>query len=405
MSSQQDAAPPGPFELIESARTKYTLALARVRRGPPELALLSLHGSLEDALRAYAMRLGLPEVYEPFPQLLDAMTATPALPLSSAEAEGIRRMHRLRARVAHGEQITVTGETIAAYHKLAARLLQRYGVTVVAPEEREEAPAPAATATTVPGRRGETTAIVQRDTPDTRQRGDTAALDRNLVPAGPRRERTVYPDDRPARYAGRMLPSAATRDLPLAREMLTARRSGWDSRAAEYWERSQRWLLPTIIVVSMFLVGLVISASLGQMRVQPVAPTAAIEATPVAALPVAPVQAPSPAAALPAEPVPGGATLDGTAAGLPPTADPLAVASPAPSGGLAVGATAFVRADAVALNVRALPGPDSPIQSVLTPGTAVEIIGGPTTLDGVAWWQVRAAGVEGWCSGEWLEVR
>ena len=42
--TQTDDSPLGPLELMESARVKYSLALARLRRGPPELALLSLHG-------------------------------------------------------------------------------------------------------------------------------------------------------------------------------------------------------------------------------------------------------------------------------------------------------------------------------------------------------------------------
>lgn len=401
MSRQDEGAAPGPLELLESARTKYSLALARVRRGPPELALLSVHGSLEDVLRAHGMRLQLAEAYGSFPQLLDALTQAEQLPLSGPEADGIKRMHRLRARVAHGEQIAVAAETLDAYHRLAARLLPRYGVMVVGPEGPEAGAGErqAATATTVPGRRGDTTALVRRDGPETRRRGDTAALDRNLAGGPPRRERTVYPDDRPARYAGRVLPSAATRDLPLAREMMGGRRGGWEGRLADAWERSQRWLLPTIIVISMFLVGLVISASLGQMRAVPVAPTAAVAVTALAAPPTA----------LPAAPGAGAAATApaGVAEGAAATAVPALVTATAGPGELAVGRTAFVRADAEALNVRERPGTVGANAVVVTlqPGTGVEIIGGPTVADGLTWWQVRAASVEGWSAGQWLEVR
>ncbi|HMQ31197.1 MAG TPA: SH3 domain-containing protein [Chloroflexaceae bacterium] len=390
MSSQQDMATPGPLELIESARTKYTLAMARVRRGPPELALLSVHGSLEDVLRAHGLRLRLPAAYEPFPQLLEALTAVEQLPLSAAEAEGIRRMHRLRARVAHGEAIAVAAETLDAYHRLAARLLPRYGVTVVPPSLPEEAADPRA-AGAPPARRGDTMAIVRSDTPETRRRGDTAVLDRNLAAGGPRRERTVYPDDRPARYAGRVLPSAATRDLPLAREMLRARpRRGWGDQLEDAWEGAGRYLLPAVIVISIFLVGLVISTSLGQLRGQPAVPTAAVAFTPL--------------------PVPTLGPGDGLGAGAPlaPTALPADPAAPPPAPGeLAVGVTAYVRADAGALNVRERPGlaEDNPIQVTLAPGTAVQVVGGPEPADGMTWWRLSAAGVEGWSAGDWLEVR
>lgn len=390
MNTQDDQAPPGPLELIESARTKYTLALSRARRGPPELALLSVHGSLEDALRAHGMRLGLAEVYEPFPQLLTALTAVDLRPLSAAEADSIRHMHRLRARIAHGEQIVVTAETLLAYHRLAARLLPRYGVVVITPGALEPE-AGAATSTTVPGRRGDTTAIIRRDAPETRRRGDTAALDRNLELGPPRRERTVYPDDRPARHTGRVMPSAATRDLPLARQMLAPRRRpGWEGRLEELWDDSQRWLLPAVIVISIFLVGLVISASLGQMRAGPAAPTAALALTPIAPPPAATA---APGAAPPA-----------------PTADPALAPTAAPAqpgpGEPAVGRTAIVRADA-GVNVRQSPGtaPDNPALVIIDPGTAVEIVGGPASADGFVWWQVRVAGSEGWVAAPLLEVQ
>lgn len=397
MTSQQDPAPLGPLELLDAARTKYNLALARVRRGLPELALLSVHGSLEDALRAHGLRLRLDAAHEPFPQLLEALTQVEQLPLSGAEAEGIRRMHRLRARIAHGEQVVVAAETLEGYHRLAARLLPRYGVVVVAPEPSSEG-APerqAAGAATPRTRPGETTAALARDRPDTRRRGETAALDRGLAPATPPRERTVYPDHGPVRYSGRVLPSAATRDLPLAREMLGGqRRSGPAAWLEDLGERWQRWLLPVVIVISIFLIGLVISASLGQMRAEPMAPTAAVAVTPVAPLPTA-----APGAALPAPPAVATAAPD-----LATTAGPTVTAGP---GEFAVGLTAYVRADAGALNVRQSPGlaAANPIQVVLSPGTAVQIVGGPTVADDLVWWQVRAASVEGWCVGQYLEVR
>ncbi len=369
-----EVAPSSQLELIESARTKYTLAMARTRHGPPELALLSLHGSLEDVLRAHGLRLQLPAAYEPFPQLLAALVAVEQLPLSAAEADGIRRMHRLRARVAHGEQIAVTRETIDAYHRLTARLLPRYGVLVVAPEEQP------ATATTTPARRGDPTARGAGAPPNTR-----------------RRERTDYPDDQAARSSGRPLPSAATRDLPLARKLLDEQRSrvpqfDLAGRAADFWWHSQTWLLPTLIVLGIFLIGLIISLSL-QPRTAPLVPTAAIS---LPTLPPALLVTPAPL---------GAATQLGSSSGGPTAVG--AVPQTTAAGAFTIGRIVYVRADAEALNVRARPGTgaDNPTMVVLSSGTAVELIGGPVAAENFTWWKVRAGGAEGWCAGEWLEVR
>jgi hypothetical protein len=399
MNSQDNPVAPGPLELLDSARTKYRLAMTRARHGPPELALLSLHGSIEDALRAHGMRLGLEAALEPFPQLLEALITAPHAPLSLVEAEGVRRMHRLRARVAHGEQITVADTTIAAYHQLVARLLPRYGVMVVAPEAPaygEAPPREPATATTTRVRRGETPAL-----PEAQPRGETGRHSRDLAP---RRERSVYPDDQPARYVARgSMPSAATRDLPLAREMMreqqARRRGNYGDRVeqmADFWARSQNWLLPVIIVVSMLLIGTVISLSLQQMQAPSTLPTASIggaTGSPATSGEGAGVPAVGPGDAVTTPP-------------MEPTAATEAAPEP-PATGLTIGRTAYVRPEAQALNLRGRPSlaDDSQIQVTLGPGTAVEVISGPVMADGYEWWQVRAGGVEGWCAGEYLEVR
>jgi hypothetical protein len=400
MSTPQDEPTPGPLELLEAARAKYQLALARLRRGPAELALLSLHGAIEDVLRAHGMRLELAAVYEPFPQLLEALTAVRQLPLSAAEAEGIRRMHRLRARVAHGEQIVVAGETIAAYQRLAARLLPRYGVLVVSPGEGQEA-GEAAPAPTTP-RRGDTITLLRAE-PSPARRGNTARLERAPDEA-PRRERTVYPDERAARYVGRVRPSKATSDLPLAREWAgdqrRERRGGLDAWLPAGIGRG--WLLPALAILTIFLIGAVISISLQQIRSGPAVPTAAV---PTLAAPAAAPQLTTVGPAVSA--------IDGAP---PPAASSVGSGpSPAVEGpeaapnteGLAPGRTAYVRGDAVALNVRARPGmaPDNPEIFVLAPGTALEIVGGPVEADGFTWWQIRGPTGEGWSAGQYLEVR
>lgn len=370
MTSQDDDTTPHPLALLDSARTKYTLALGRLRRGPPELALLSLHGSVEDVLRAHGLRLGLPAAYEPFPALVAALTTVSQAPLSPAEAEGVRRMHRLRGRIAHGEQVVVAGETIDAYRRLAARLLPRYGVLVTPPEEpaaevmhraltttagrRERAPSPA-----------ETTALLGMG-------GSVGGAER--VAATPPRERTVYPDAELARYLARARPSRATSELPLARQLNAAsHRRG----ASLSWAGGPAWLLPVLIVLSIFLVGTVISISLQQRGAASVVPTAVL------------------------------ATAAGWPAGTPQltTAAPPGEARPGP--GLAPGQIAYVRGDIELLRVLAQPGesPGNPLIYGLGPGSAVTVVGGPVELSGETWWQIQSPLGEGWCVGQYLEVR
>ena len=398
MSTQQDEPTPGPLELLESAKTKYQLALSRLRRGPAELALLSLHGAIEDVLRAHGLRLGLPAAYEPFPLLLDALVMVRQQPLSAAEAEGVRRMHRLRARVAHGEQLVVTRETIDAYQRLAARLLPRYGVLVVAPEGAAggaagEAAAPgAARRDTATALRAERVAGVQR--------GDTARVEREAKPAQqPRRERTVYPDDNAARYMSRAQPSRATADLPLAREWARGdERVLRAERRADFLARAQGWLLPTLAIITIFLIGLVISVGLQQMQAEPIVPTAAV---PALAAPTFAAQITTTAAFTSA------ISSVAPSEGAPTAAQSASVAPSSAVAGLAAGRTAYVRNDAVALNVRARAGTaaNNPIVFTLAPGTAVEVIGGPQAADGFTWWQVRGPTGEGWCAGQFLELR
>jgi hypothetical protein len=397
MTTPSEEPSPGPLELLESARTKYQLALARLRRGSTELALLSLHGAIEDVLRGHGLRLQLSEAYESFAQLLDGLTTVRQQPLSAAEAEGIRRMHRLRARVAHGEQIVVTRETIDAYQRLAARLLPRYGVMVVGPEDalagtEERLPSPS----TVSIRRDrETLAALSAEPAPLARRGDTARIEREA----PRRERTVYPDSGSATYLGRARPSRATADLPLAREWSAGGRYGGQEgvhkaeRQAAFWSQAQSWLLPALAILSIFLIGAVISVSLQQLRAEPPVPTAALpEGSRVGATPFQPQ-------------ITTAAPADGAISGAP--AAPSVVAAPAAPGAIAPGRTAYVTEASGGLNVRAQPGtaPDNQIVFSLAPGTAVEVIGGPANADGFVWWQVRGPTGEGWCAGQYLELR
>jgi len=378
--TRTDDSPPGPLELMESARAKYTLALGRMRRGPPELALLSLHGSLEDALRGHALRQRLAAAGDPFPQLVDALTSDARAPLEATEAEIIRRMHRLRARVAHGEQIAVAAGTIDAYRRLAARLLPRYGVLVVGPEDEGEGEAPRdpGVESAPPRRRmDDVEAIPPRHEPE---RGRTTAR-----LARPPRERSAYPDDELARYSSR-----PRRGLPGA--------TGRADAAPDGWRRAQPWLLPLLIIVSLFLIGAAVSISLQQIRDVKALPTAPVATAPGGATPpprasadavegVNSVAATRPAAA------PGATTT--------PSATPAAA-----TGALAVGQRARVSTQ-IPLNLRDRPGAaqDNAVLLVLEPNTLVEVVDGPRQADGFTWWKVRVANSEGWCAGEYLEAR
>ncbi|MGQ9926296.1 MAG: SH3 domain-containing protein [Chloroflexaceae bacterium] len=377
MSATDDNPTPGPIELIDAARTKYTAALARLRRGYLELALLSLHGSVEDALRAHGLRLNLPAVRQPFPELLEALTEVTLGPLSLTEAEGVRRMHRLRGRIAHGEQVVVAAETIEAYRRLAARLLPRYGVMVTPPEEPE-------TSLLAGGAHLDEREATRGRTEVTLRRGPRAAR-AATVDGGPRRERTVYPDAELARYVGRVRPSRATSELPLARQY--SRGHGpealWNGNGAPVW------LLPALIVLGIFLVGSVISISLQQRGATPPVPMAAT--APTASLPGrlarSPVVAPAP----------------GSEGGAADAARATTMGAPA----FTAGQTVYVRRDVEVLSVRANPGTDAGNLVVfgLGPGTAVEVLGGPVEADGYTWWQVRSPLGQGWCAGQYLEAR
>ena len=373
-----DDSPPGPLELIESAREKYTLALARLRHGPPELALLSLHGSIEDALRGHALRQRLPAATEPFPQLLAALAADRQATLSAGEAEGVRRMHRLRARVAHGEQIAVTATTIDAYRRLAARLLPRHGVMVVGPEDEAEPPGPPMSSPdfAAPRHRSEDAdSIPPRRDPD---RGRTTT---RLSP--PPRERSAYPDDQLARYAARPRRGSETH-APFDEG------AGRADALADRWRRSQAWVLPLLIIVSIILIGAAITISLQQLRA---AQAIRIPAT-TQIIAMASQTSPSASQAI------GSAQPQRTVATVT-TAGP--TAQPAP-GALATGRRARVSAGGPALNVRDRPGigQGTPV-FILQPDTRVDIVEGPVQADGIEWWKVRVINQEGWCAGQYLE--
>jgi hypothetical protein len=91
-----------------------------------------------------------------------------------------------------------------------------------------------------------------------------------------------------------------------------------------------------------------------------------------------------------------------------PSVTPIPSPTTAPPGALALGRTAYVRSDvAGGLALREQPGiaAGNIVRVYLDPGTAVMVIGGPSEADGYQWWLVRAANIDGWCAGEFLEIR
>ncbi|WP_322487777.1 SH3 domain-containing protein [Chloroflexus sp.] len=332
-----------PLTLLESAREKYTLA--RARREVPELALLSIHGAIEDALRAHLLRINSPAALGPFAGVLAAMQALERVPLSAEEVDAVQRLHRLRGRIARGEHLVITGETLAAYQRLAVMLLPRYGVQAL-PTTETERPRPR--------------------------------------PTQPMRAQTALPDDEPVRVRLRDRHTAYDEE----RRIRALGNRAFNNEETSRGPLVPGWVAPTLIIVSIFVIGLAIALSL-----QIPAP---------AVVPTAPAANPSPAPAELAATAPPAITSAEPATTV--VTEPAATAAPLPSPErLAIGRMAIVSTEIPALNVRAQPSIASAITLVLVPGTQVEIIDGPVEAEGRVWWQVRSAGIEGWCAGDFLQ--
>lgn len=149
-------------------------------------------------------------------------------------------------------------------------------------------------------------------------------------------------------------------------------------RGPALWRRSRIHLTPILIIVLIFIIGATATVVLQRSRTEP-------GVTVVADTPFVPqitTQAPQAPNVVVTEPSVIAAAI------------------------LAPGKTAFVRPDVTGgLALRAQPSGSAPIRLYLSGGTAVEVLNGPVEADGHQWWQVRAANQEGWCAGEFLEVR
>lgn len=281
-------------ELIASGKARYALSLARLRRHQPELALLSLLGSLDNVLRGYLLLHHNQTVAGDWDVLLAVVQDDPVHPLLPEEVQRLQRMHHLRMRIVQGDTVTLAYDTVLTYLQFVTVLLTRYGVPTAPPESNP---------------------TKLRLPPDT------------VVP-------------------------------------LNARR---------LWRQYRTQFMAIFMIGLVLLVGMLTTIFVQQQR-------AAMSATSAKSGTV-----------LTAQP--------GNSRSLPGMLAPRA---------LAPGRTAYVRADVVdGLPLQAQPGTDNtiPVRFYLESNTAVEVLAGPVELDGVAWWQVRVANQQGWCAGEFLEVR
>jgi hypothetical protein len=319
-------------DLLASSKAKWNLAQSRLRRNEGELALLSLHGAIEDSIRAHLLRYRQPAGGAVWGAMLDAARADERQPLSTVEYERIQRLHTLRAKIARGDEITFTQDTLSNYYELAGQVLPRYGVQIL----RNESEAPLA--------------------------GGEASR---------RSERL-----RPVRT------SESRRRLALEEE----------EEASAGWQRYQRVVLPGLFIVAIFFIGVAISIGIQQLRTDESEP-ANVASNPTGERMTEQVSVPT--------------VVISTMVPTPDLVLATAIPTAIPPNVLAVGRSATVRSDIEGLNVRAQPGSAAtiPILFSLAPGSSVDIIEGPVTADNLIWWKVRAANQEGWCAGEFLEIR
>ncbi len=119
-----------PAELFASSKKKFELAQSRIRRDQIALALLSLQGSLEDGFRAHLALHQNPAMDADFALLLQALYDDEKEPINRHEAERIRQMMHLQTRIAQGEAVTLTNESIGTYRDFTAAMIRRYGVAI-----------------------------------------------------------------------------------------------------------------------------------------------------------------------------------------------------------------------------------------------------------------------------------
>lgn len=123
-----------PADLIAQSKQKYALGQARLRRGHNELALLSFHGSIEDAMRSHLALHQNPAADGEWLALFEAMHEDPVTPLAYHTADPLWHMHKHYLTIAGGEAATLPPQLMADYYEVTAEFLIRHGVVVPHPE-------------------------------------------------------------------------------------------------------------------------------------------------------------------------------------------------------------------------------------------------------------------------------
>jgi hypothetical protein len=179
--------------------------------------------------------------------------------------------------------------------------------------------------------------------------------------------------------------------------------------------RADRRNVQAIVIAAVPIVVLLVVIALGVILVRGRSRGASAEATPTLlptnSIPTALVAAvsttvatdtPAPVAETPTPtPEPTQAQVE-VATDTPVPAEP--TVTPTPSDELVAGAVARVtNTGGQVLRMRGAAGLNAPILKGLSEGTELEILGGPTSMDGYEWFNVRDdTDTEGWVAGDWL---
>ncbi|NJL33262.1 MAG: hypothetical protein HC893_04640 [Chloroflexaceae bacterium] len=94
-----------PTSLIASSKEKYRLCQARLNRGWIELALLSIHGSLEDGLRSYLLLRHLPAPQGEWDALLRQIQTHGELAEADQSTARLYQIDHLHRCITRGEAV------------------------------------------------------------------------------------------------------------------------------------------------------------------------------------------------------------------------------------------------------------------------------------------------------------
>jgi hypothetical protein len=420
-----------PQSLASEAHTKLALGWERLDKAGDDtellgLALVSLHGALEDHYRAVLAEIS-PELRErvtdrrevQWRELLDLMTEHAGLPAQTRQQ--VMQTNALRQNVAHGGTFKVSRTQVEQYATLVQSLVG--GPLPKRETQRQKTPdaaAPAAQAPVKPASRWPTPtpAVIRRlwigSKPPIRWRALLAtlvALATCSFAYGLALSTLRWPMPiklvgvaalAVAAFAGvwglvmiwRVLAQVGLRRLLIATPLLfvvivlaTALLRPSGEIGAGHWLASAGWVmrgiggaLSNIVEALLTAPDEIAFAATGQRT--PLSNGTALAATPVVVDVVFEEDAPDTPVSAP------------TAAGQPQV--PQSVE-------LSVGITVrVVNTEGSALRARAEPTTGAEVVARFAPGTRLEIADGPRTADGYTWWYVRGDGGEGWCAADFL---